>query len=44
VILFGLAQGLVNPALICHLSPEEVVATVDYHLDRLFAPHVDRDA
>ncbi|GAA1262786.1 transcriptional regulator [Planotetraspora silvatica] len=36
VILYTMAQGLVNPALIGHLPPEEVVATVDYHLDRLF--------
>ncbi|MEU4405202.1 TetR/AcrR family transcriptional regulator [Streptosporangium sp. NPDC023963] len=35
-ILFALVQGLVNPALIGHYTPEAVVAAVDYHLDRLF--------
>ncbi|WP_336206609.1 TetR/AcrR family transcriptional regulator [Nonomuraea sp. LPB2021202275-12-8] len=37
-ILFAFAQGMVNPALIGHYAPDEVVAAVDYHLDRLFAP------
>ncbi|GAA4577301.1 TetR/AcrR family transcriptional regulator [Planotetraspora kaengkrachanensis] len=36
VILYTMAQGLANPALIGHLSSDDVVATVDYHLDRLF--------
>ncbi|WP_329429392.1 hypothetical protein OG339_11875 [Streptosporangium sp. NBC_01495] len=33
---FAFAQGLVNPALIGHYTPEAVVAAVDYHRDRLF--------
>ncbi|MFI7130593.1 TetR/AcrR family transcriptional regulator [Nonomuraea sp. NPDC050153] len=36
-VLFAFAQGLVQPALIGHYSPEAVVAAVDYHLDRLRA-------
>ncbi|GII57684.1 transcriptional regulator [Planotetraspora thailandica] len=35
-ILFTMAQGMVNPALIGHLTPEQVEAAVDYQLDRLF--------